>query len=163
MHFRSELATSEQQHVETFLYNDHIKRINKTMNHLLLCSLCDTCWIKIMMVTCRVESKYWDLPSSGPARCAQDARRVLHDEPSGPEVLGDRTQGRHGNPFVRCGAPHRTSGVQKGGSDVELEQLANLTESFRGRDKLSNKYECTCGNTCSRTTSDNASGTYIHS
>ena len=133
MHFRSELATSEQQDADTLVYNDLIKRIKKTANHLLLCSLCDTCWLKTMMVTCRVESKYWVLPSSGPARCAQDARRVLHDEPSGPEVLGYRAQGRHCNPFVRCGAPHRNSGAQKGGSYAELEQLAYLADSFRGQ------------------------------
>ena len=47
------------------------------------------------------------------------------------------------------------------GGDAELQPLANLTESFRGRDKLSNEYARTCGNTYSRITSDNASGTYI--
>ena len=163
MLFRSALATSKHKNVEN-MWCAKITLGEKSNQrlHLLLCSLCATCWSEIMLVTC-VESSYWDLPSSGPARCAQDTRRVLHDKPSRPKVLGDRTQGRHGNPFVRCGAPHRTSGVQKGGSDVELEQLANLTESFRGRDKLSNEYERTCGNTCSRTTSDNGSGTYIHS
>ena len=83
--------------------------------HLLLCSLCDTFWSEFILLTC-VVNRYWDLPSSGPARRAQDARRVLHDEPSRSEVLGYRAQGRHCNPFVRCGAPHRTSGVQKGGA-----------------------------------------------
>ena len=40
--------------------------------------------------------------------------------------------------------------------------MDNLPESFRGRDKLSEEYARTCGNTYSRTTGDNASGTYIH-
>ena len=111
MLFKSTLATSEQKYVERFLLQSKLSKKNKAMLDLLLSSLYDRCWFEIIMVTCRVESKCWDLPSSGPARCPQDARRVLHNEPSGPKVLGDRTQGRHGNPFLRCGAPHRTSGV----------------------------------------------------
>ena len=90
--------------------------VHKPINHLLLCFLRGTCWIEIMLVPRRFENTCWGLPSSGPARRAQDARRVLHDEPSRSDVLGYRAQGRHCNPFVRCGAPHRTSGVQKGGA-----------------------------------------------
>ena len=116
MLFRSALATSEQKCVENMLCaRITLSEKSNQRLHLLLCSLCATCWSEIILVTC-VENNYWDLPSSGPARCAQDTRRVLHDKPSRPKVLGDRTQGRHGNPFVRCGAPHRTSGAQKGGA-----------------------------------------------
>ena len=110
MHFNSALATSEQPYVDN-IFETNIKINGKQNLHLLLCSRDATRLSEIILVTCRVESNCWDLPSSGPARCPQDARQVLHDEPSGHKVLGDRTQGRHGNPFARCGAPHRTSGV----------------------------------------------------